>query len=279
MRSDSPAEHTASVDLNAADKDQLRASLPGIGAVLADRIIAFREDHGPFSSITDLERVPGIGPRLAGRLSERVRVSESIVVPRVAISPLSPLSFDPGASLRPPESTRHSGSPVSHDDGLGAVVMASAPPPHITPRYPRMALVAVGFMALVMGATAGSFLSDRKAGAATASVDQAVQVLRVEGGRTREDVSRQGAALVATQETLSAVIESQKAAEQRVTSQAARVSKDVADLADRTRQAQARTDSRVVQLDEAMKLIDWVATKGYAHQVVSQGSPSAPIGQ
>ena len=41
----------------AADLEQL----PGVGPVLAERIAAFREDHGPFSAPEDLLGVPGIG--------------------------------------------------------------------------------------------------------------------------------------------------------------------------------------------------------------------------
>ncbi len=47
-------------DLNTADALGFE-SLPGIGPVLAARIVAHREDHGPFESVEDLLDVPGIG--------------------------------------------------------------------------------------------------------------------------------------------------------------------------------------------------------------------------
>lgn len=40
----------------------LLATLPGAGLTLAEAIVRFREVHGPFRSLSDLERVPGIGP-------------------------------------------------------------------------------------------------------------------------------------------------------------------------------------------------------------------------
>ena len=48
------------LDLNAADQEALTA-LPGIGEELAARIVAYREEHGPFEAVEDLTEVPGIG--------------------------------------------------------------------------------------------------------------------------------------------------------------------------------------------------------------------------
>ncbi|MBA4377513.1 MAG: hypothetical protein C0395_02450 [Gemmatimonas sp.] len=42
--------------------------LPGVGAVLAGRIVAERERGGPFHDQQDLRRVKGIGPKLSARL-------------------------------------------------------------------------------------------------------------------------------------------------------------------------------------------------------------------
>jgi competence protein ComEA len=50
------------LDLNSATVEQLDA-LPGVGPVLAARIVAWREAHGGFRSVDDLQQVPGIGPR------------------------------------------------------------------------------------------------------------------------------------------------------------------------------------------------------------------------
>ena len=54
------------VDINRADAGQLDA-LPGVGPTTAASIVAERERNGPFLTVDDLERVPGIGPaKLAG---------------------------------------------------------------------------------------------------------------------------------------------------------------------------------------------------------------------
>lgn len=61
------------LDLNAADADALDA-LPGIGPVLAQRIVAWRASHGRFTSVDELAEVTGIGPTLLAGLQDLVRV-------------------------------------------------------------------------------------------------------------------------------------------------------------------------------------------------------------
>jgi competence protein ComEA len=55
------------VDINRADVPEL-IQLPGIGEVLASRIVASRETSGPFADLADLRRVRGIGPKTFERL-------------------------------------------------------------------------------------------------------------------------------------------------------------------------------------------------------------------
>ncbi len=49
------------VDINAADAEAL-CRLPGIGEKTAGKIIAYREENGPFASEEELMAVRGIGP-------------------------------------------------------------------------------------------------------------------------------------------------------------------------------------------------------------------------
>jgi competence protein ComEA len=61
------------VDLNTAGVAELDA-LPGIGPVLAQRIVDHRIREGPFRSVEELDDVPGIGPAIAAELAELVAV-------------------------------------------------------------------------------------------------------------------------------------------------------------------------------------------------------------
>lgn len=50
------------ISINHADKEEIMA-LPGIGDVLADRILAYKEEHGNFSAAEELLNVDGLGEK------------------------------------------------------------------------------------------------------------------------------------------------------------------------------------------------------------------------
>lgn len=50
------------LDINTADWPEI-SELPRIGPVLAKRIVAHRQQHGPFQRLEDLRQVNGIGPK------------------------------------------------------------------------------------------------------------------------------------------------------------------------------------------------------------------------
>ncbi|MFG1943602.1 helix-hairpin-helix domain-containing protein [Nonomuraea sp. NPDC048826] len=61
------------LDLNAATLDQFE-QLPGVGEVLAARIVDFRTTHGGFTSVDQLREVSGIGTRRFEEIKPKVRV-------------------------------------------------------------------------------------------------------------------------------------------------------------------------------------------------------------
>ena len=64
------------VDLNQATVEELR-TLPGIGAVLARRIVAYREEQGGLHSLEELAAVPGISRSTYERMAEQLTVTPS----------------------------------------------------------------------------------------------------------------------------------------------------------------------------------------------------------
>lgn len=62
------------IDLNTAPSSELE-SLPGIGPSLANAIIVYREDNGPFAAVDDVDNVPGIGPKTLDSIRQLVTVS------------------------------------------------------------------------------------------------------------------------------------------------------------------------------------------------------------
>lgn len=70
----SPAPSGASlVNLNSADQPTLE-TLPGVGPVTAEAILAWRTEHGGFTSVDELLEVDGIGEKTLARLAPHVTV-------------------------------------------------------------------------------------------------------------------------------------------------------------------------------------------------------------
>jgi len=75
---DSPASGLTTLaqplDINTASRQELEL-LPGIGAEKANQILIYREEHGPFLSIDEIQLVPGIGPGLFEKMKDLIAVS------------------------------------------------------------------------------------------------------------------------------------------------------------------------------------------------------------
>jgi len=61
------------VNINTADAETLTA-LPGIGQVLAERILAYRAQNGPFRAVEEITNVDGIGEKKAEAILELITV-------------------------------------------------------------------------------------------------------------------------------------------------------------------------------------------------------------
>jgi competence ComEA-like helix-hairpin-helix protein len=68
-----PASPPGQLDLNSASADALDG-LPGIGPTRAASIVQYRAQHGPFRSVEELGRVPGLGPAALARVRDHLAV-------------------------------------------------------------------------------------------------------------------------------------------------------------------------------------------------------------
>ncbi len=79
----------ALLNVNAASASEITA-LDGIGASVAQRIVEYRHEYGPFEQMADLLHVPGVGEKLLSRLRTQIRIEVPV-----------PLSADSLASVEP----------------------------------------------------------------------------------------------------------------------------------------------------------------------------------
>lgn len=74
IKQTSAARAVGKIDLNRATEQDLE-SLPGIGEVLAGRIVKYRQDIGSFNRVEDLRDVKGIGKKKFDRIKNLVQVT------------------------------------------------------------------------------------------------------------------------------------------------------------------------------------------------------------
>lgn len=61
------------ININTADVEEL-CVLPGIGEALAGQIVAYREEHGDFTAISQITNVSGIGSDCFSRIRDYITV-------------------------------------------------------------------------------------------------------------------------------------------------------------------------------------------------------------
>ena len=111
-----PLDPGEKIDPNTASEDELDR-LPRVGASIARRIVEDREANGPYVSVADLARVPGLGARSVERLS-----------PHLALPPARPTSLSSRASRASASSGSSPSSPSPSARARTPVVPTPGPP-------------------------------------------------------------------------------------------------------------------------------------------------------
>ena len=62
----------APININTADAPAIDAELVGVGPVIAERVVAYRDAHGAFTSKEQLTQVKGIGQRTIEKNAENI---------------------------------------------------------------------------------------------------------------------------------------------------------------------------------------------------------------
>ena len=70
-----PEAKEGSININTAEKSALM-SLPTIGPSLAERIISYREENGPFPHPACIMEVSGIGEKTYEKIKDKIKVTE-----------------------------------------------------------------------------------------------------------------------------------------------------------------------------------------------------------
>jgi len=67
---------TEKININTASVTELQ-KLPRVGEKVAQRIIDFRKEHGPFKKIEEIMKVPGIGEKIFDELKDLITVGSN----------------------------------------------------------------------------------------------------------------------------------------------------------------------------------------------------------
>ncbi|MCB9626537.1 MAG: helix-hairpin-helix domain-containing protein [Sandaracinaceae bacterium] len=110
------------IDVNHADALTLQL-LPGVGPVVAQRILDDRAAHGPYPSLEAMTRVSGIGPRTVERIAALAFVGPA--EPAAERGPALPAGEEPGHA----EAGLHT-QPTEH---VGGGLEGQVADPHVQP--------------------------------------------------------------------------------------------------------------------------------------------------
>lgn len=109
------------LDLNQADRVELM-QLPGVGETIADRIVEYRDENGPFESIDDLRHVKGVGPVVLAQIRPHVTLDGQPVEESPSTVNVRSGTKKPGKPKAPIDLNRATAAELQQLEGIGPVL-------------------------------------------------------------------------------------------------------------------------------------------------------------
>ena len=109
----------AAVNINTATKEEL-TSLKGIGDKRAQDIIDYRTKNGPFKSVDDLEKVPGIGPGTMKQIRSELTTTGKTAVDKPAATGTKSKTENKAADTKTAKTTDTKKSDPAKGDAMKA---------------------------------------------------------------------------------------------------------------------------------------------------------------
>lgn len=99
------ASWAQAVNINTATAQELETAIKGIGPKKAAEVIKYRTEHGPFKTVEDLLKVPGIGEKTLQNNKDKLTVGDTAPAmpgaagkPSEAKLPATPTTAEPAGS-------------------------------------------------------------------------------------------------------------------------------------------------------------------------------------
>ena len=124
------------IDINTASAEQLEKGLKGIGPAKAAAIVKYREANGPFKSVDDLTKVPGIKDKALDKLL--MDNKDQLTVGATAAVPAVPAAAVPAVPAAAVPAVPAAAVPAAPAAAVPAVPAAAVPAVPAAPKAPAM---------------------------------------------------------------------------------------------------------------------------------------------